>query len=96
MRTPSLVIAVVLSAGLVCGCAMQSDPLLVAVSNEGFSVGDHAFKTGAELTAAIRTSGATDCRVVPSATAAYKQVEAAVQAVRDAGCRSGIIGNIQR
>ena len=96
MRPVNLVVSVALSAGLVCGCATQAVPLQIAVTDDGFSVGNQAFKTTAELTVAIRTSGATDCRVVPSATTAYMQVEAAVLAVRDAGCRSGIIGNIQR
>ena len=86
---------VVSSIGLQCGCADRPRPFLINVTNDGFSVGGHVFKTRSELTDAIRLYGATDCRVMPGATTAYKQVEAAMLAVRDAGCSSGIIGSIQ-
>ena len=89
---PALVVSF---AGVLCGCAAGPRPLQIGVTDNGFSVGDRAITTRAELSAAIRASAATDCRVTPSATASYQQVETAFLAMQDAGCRSGIIGNMQ-
>jgi biopolymer transport protein ExbD len=89
--------AVVVSlACFLCGCAAEPRPLQIGVTDKGFSVSDRTLTTRAELSTAIRASGATDCRVTPSATAAYKQVETAFLAMQDAGCSSVIIGNMQR
>ncbi len=87
--------ALVLAAGALYGCAVEQRPLEIAVTEAGFSVGGQQLKTRAELAGAIRKSGATECRVVPSVTAPYRQVETAVLALQDSGCSSGIIGNEQ-
>ena len=68
-------------------------PLEISVSDGSFVVEGQALKTREALADAIRSSGATDCRVKPGATTDYKQVELAVLAMRDSGCRSGIVGN---
>ena len=83
---------VALSAVLLGGCA----PLQIGVTDDSFAIDGQVFKTRAELADAIRASGAAECRVTPGAATHYKQVETAVLATRDAGCRSGIIGNIEQ
>ena len=95
MSTQAIVVAVAVGTGLLCGCASARPPLEIGVTDEGFLVGGQALKTRGELVEAIRASGATECRVKPSPTSAYRQVETAVLAVQDSGCRSGIVGNVQ-
>jgi len=94
MSTNAVVAAVAVAAGLLWGCASARPPLDIRVTNEGFLVAGQSIKTRGELVDAIRTSGATECRVTPSETSGYKQVETAVLAVQDSGCRSGIVGNV--
>ncbi len=95
MNTKAIVVAVVVSTGLLYGCAVAPHPLEIGVTDEGFLADGQTLKTQAELTNAIRVSGATECRVSLSATTPYKQVEIAVLAVRDSGCRSGIVGSVE-
>ena len=95
MRTSTFAAVVLACAGLLSGCAAQPRPLQIGVADDGFLVGDRVVRTRGELAEAIRASGATDCRVTPSATTAYKQVETALLALQDAGCRSGTIGNMR-
>ncbi len=93
MSTKAIVVAVAVATGLVCGCAAARHTLEIGVSEDSFFVEGQAPKTRDTLAEAIRSSGATECRVKPSATTDYKRVELAVLAMRDSGCRSGIVGN---
>jgi hypothetical protein len=95
MSTNAIVVAVIVATGLLGGCACARQPLDIGVTDEGFLVAGQALKTRGELVEAIRAAGATECRVTPSATSGYKQVETAVLAVQDSGCRSGIVGNVE-
>jgi hypothetical protein len=87
-----IVVAVAVANGLLCGCAATRRPLQIGVSDDTFVVEGQALKTRDALAEAIRSSGATECRVKPGAID-YKRVELAVLAMRDSGCRSGIVGN---
>ena len=93
MSTKAIVVAVAVANSLVCRCAATRRPLEIGVSEESFFVEGQALKTRDTLAEAIRSSGATECRVKSSATTDYKQVELAVLAMRDSVCRSGIVGN---
>lgn len=86
-------VTVALITVVLCGCATARNPLEIGVSDDCFLVGGQALKTRDALAEAIRSSGATECRVKPGATTDYKQVELALLAIRDSGCRSGIVGN---
>ena len=88
-----IVAGVAMATGLLCGCAATQHPLEIGVKDDSFVVEGQALKTRDALAEAIRSAGATECRVKPGATTDYKQVELAVLAVRDSGCRSGIVGN---
>ena len=93
MSTKAVAVSVAVATGLLCGCAGTRHPLEIGVSEDSFVVEGQALKTRDALAEAIRSSGATECRVKPSATTTYKRVELAVLAMRDSGCRSGIVGN---
>ncbi len=94
MNLKLLAFATLASIGVVQGCAVTRPALEIDVTDNGFTVGGQVLKTQAELTTAIRTSGATECRVIPSPATAYAQVAMAMGSLRDSGCRSGIIGNV--
>ena len=94
MSTKAIVVAAAVATGLLCGCATAQRPLEIGVTDESFLVEGQALKTRDELTDAIRASGATECQVRPGPATAYKRVEIAVLAVRDSGCRSGIVGSV--
>ena len=89
----AIVVAVAVATGLLCCCAATQHPLEIGVRDGSFVVEGRALKTRDALAEAIRSSGATECRVKPGAATDYKQVEQAVLAMRDSGCRSGIVGN---
>ena len=93
MSTKAIVVAVAVATGLLCGCAATRHPLEIGVSEDSFVVEGQTLKTRVALAEAIRSSGATECRVKPGAATDYKRVELAVLAMRDSGCRSGIVGN---
>ena len=95
MNTTTLTAVVVWSAVLLCGCAVGARPLQIGVTDNGFSVGERAFKTPAGLTEAIRESGATECRLTPRATVGYGQVEAAMRAVKVEALRPCSAAEIQ-
>ena len=95
MSSTDLATVLVLASVFLSGCVAKPYPLQIGVTDDGFSVGDRALKSRSELADAIRVSGATECRVTPAASTTYKQVETAMLAVHDAGCRSGIVGNMQ-
>ena len=93
MSMKAIVVAVAVATGFLCGCAATRHPLEIGVSDDGFVVEGQALKTRDALAEAIRSSGATECYIEPGATTDYKRVELAVLAMRDSGCRSGIVGN---
>ena len=93
MRIHATVSAAVLASVLLLGCAAAPRPLEIGVTDDGFVVSGKTFKTRAELTAAIRALGATECRVEPTPATAYRQVASAVLAMQETGCHSGIIGS---
>ena len=95
MSKNAIVVAITVATGLLCGCVAPRQPLDIDVTDEGFLVAGRSLKTRGELVETIRASGATECRVTPSARSGYKQVETALLAVQDSGCRSGIVGNVQ-
>ena len=95
MSTKSIAVAVAIASGPLCGCAAARHPLEIGVTDKSFLVEGQALETRDELVAAIRASGATECRVRPSPTTSYKRVEMAVLAVRDSGCSSGIVGSVK-
>jgi hypothetical protein len=92
MSTKAVQVAVAVATGLLCGCAATPHPLEIGVREDSFVVEGQTLKTRDALAEAIRSSGVTECRVKPGATSDYKRVELAVLAMRDSGCRSGIVG----
>jgi len=86
--------AIALTASLLQGCATTRRPLEIGLTDEGFSLDGQTFRTRAELAAAIKASGATECHLLPNATTAYRQVLTAVLALRDAECSPGIVGSV--
>lgn len=92
MRTKAIAVAAAVATGLLCGSAVTRHPLEIGVSEDSFVVEGQALKTRDALAEAIRSSGATECRVKLGATTDYKRVEGGSRQ-RDSGCRSGIVGN---
>jgi hypothetical protein len=86
--------AALLGIGLCQSCSVTRPVLEIEVADDGFVVSGQMLMTQAELTNAIRKSGATACHVIPAPTATYEQVAKAMVSVRNTGCRSGLAGRV--
>lgn len=95
MRKRAVVVTAAVATGLLCSCAAARNPVEIGVTDESFLVQGRTLETRDELVTAIRSSGATACRVRPGPMTSYKRVEMAVLVVRDSGCSSGIVGSAE-
>jgi hypothetical protein len=63
MSTKAVVVEVAVATGLFCGCAATGQALEIGVSEDRFALDGPALKTRNAQAEAIRSSGATECRV---------------------------------
>lgn len=80
---------------IVAGCTAASNRVDIAISNSGYEIGDEVYTSRASLAAALITKKIKHVHLLPQKDVKYKQMEAAVGAVQDAGADVGLVGNIQ-
>ena len=92
MRIHGTFLPLALATVQLMGCTSAARPLEISVTDDSFVVGGHTLKTPKGLPDTIRVSGASECRVIPDRTAAYKQVESAMLALRETGSHRRMSG----
>ena len=83
-----------LAAFLLTACATELAPLDVQVTAEDFIIGGQAYPTTDALVQGLRARNAVSCRLQLATGVEYRRVKEAVEALRDAGCSTGIVGGM--